>query len=164
MAENVIWWLNYLGPDSKIVLWAHNGHVAKGDPAECQSCIGLGYFLSQALGPEYAVLGFAFDQGGFQAIPVMGDVWGDIGPQTLPQAPAGSLTWHLRQAGLQYAILPINDHAPEATWLQEPLQLWDVGSAVWMDSLEDNLVEACIPSLFDLIIYIENTTPARPLW
>jgi erythromycin esterase len=163
MAENLIWWLNFLGPDSKIVLWAHNGHVSKADPDQCYSCSGLGHFLDQALGQEYYVIGFAFDQGDFQASGVKDDVWSDVVPQNLPSAPEGTLTWKLRQTGLGEFMLPLDNLPPEADWLRQPVQFWDVGSAVWLDSLEYNLTEETLPDHFDLLIYIENTTAARPV-
>ncbi len=163
MAENMIWWLNVLGPESKVVLWAHNGHVAKGDPDQCYSCVGLGYFMQQALGQEYYVMGFAFDQGDFQASAVQGETWSNVEPQSLPPAPEGTLTWRLRQAGLGNVMLPLDNLPPEASWPGQPVQFWDVGSAVWLDSLEDNLVEERLPDLFDLLIYIENTTASQPL-
>jgi erythromycin esterase len=163
MAENMIWWLNFLGPESKLVLWAHNGHVSKADPDQCSSCSGLGYYLDQALGQEFYVIGFAFDQGEFQASGVKDDIWYDVVPQNLPSAPEGTLTWKLRQAGFGNVMIPLDNLPPEAAWLEKPVQFWVAGSAVWLDSLEDNLAEETLPDHFDLLIYIENTTAARPL-
>lgn len=163
MAENLIWWLNFLGPESKIVLWAHNGHVAKADPDQCYSCVGLGHFLQQALGDEYYVMGFAFDQGGFQASGIQGENWSDVGLQNLPSAPEGTLTWQLRQARLTDSMLPLNNLPQEEAWLGQPVRFWDVGSGVYLDSLEYNLVEERLPDLFDLLIYIESTTAAQPV-
>jgi len=63
MADNVKWILDQ-SPGEKIVLWAHNGHVASG---------GFGYesmgnSLRKTYGQQMVVFGFAFNQGGFQAI------------------------------------------------------------------------------------------------
>src|SRR5207245_3552970 len=64
MAENVKWILDNEGPGSKIMLWAHNGHVSTlplgaGEP--------MGMSLRRRYGTEMVVCGFSFDHGSFQA-------------------------------------------------------------------------------------------------
>lgn len=65
MAENSLWFSELLGPESKVVLWAHNGHVGKNqfygsDPSQ-------GGHLQNALRDEYQVVGFGFSKGSFTA-------------------------------------------------------------------------------------------------
>ncbi len=65
MAENQLWLLDYLGPDTRICSWAHNSHVAnniyfgKGG--------SMGYNLRQNLGDEYQIIAFSFSKGAFTA-------------------------------------------------------------------------------------------------
>ncbi|MGD2122593.1 MAG: erythromycin esterase family protein, partial [Gemmatimonadota bacterium] len=66
MAENAIWLLDQAGPEAKIVLWAHNGHVA--DSPTSFVAGSMGYHLQQHYGDEMVIAGFDFYQGGFQAI------------------------------------------------------------------------------------------------
>lgn len=61
MAENIRWMMEREGPDAKAVVWAHNGHVATAEGA-------MGWYLRRNYGPDMVVFGFAFNQGGFQAL------------------------------------------------------------------------------------------------
>src|SRR5262249_53176124 len=58
MAENIRWILEYEGPGTKMVTWAHNWHVATRTG-------WMGSHLREALGRDMVVFGFAFYQGGF---------------------------------------------------------------------------------------------------
>lgn len=58
MAENVGRLLAQSGPDSKIVLWAHNAHISN-----CTGC--MGHYLKQQFGDQAYLLGFEFDHGSF---------------------------------------------------------------------------------------------------
>jgi erythromycin esterase len=61
MAENAAWILDNAPAGSKIVLWAHNGHVNK--------LPGLmGHYLDQRYGDDQYVLGFAFGAGSYNAV------------------------------------------------------------------------------------------------
>jgi erythromycin esterase len=47
MAENLIWLMNEIYPDKKIIVWAHNTHIDKGSITTYQSK-NLGYYLNEA--------------------------------------------------------------------------------------------------------------------
>ena len=64
MAENVTWLLDQAGPDAKIVLWVHNGHVGMSDAEISQS---MGDYLRKQFGNQMVVFGFLFYQGSFNA-------------------------------------------------------------------------------------------------
>ncbi|MGD8279149.1 MAG: erythromycin esterase family protein, partial [Gemmatimonadota bacterium] len=68
MAENVGWLLDQAGPDAKIVLSAHNGHVA--DDPYFDGGGSLGHHLRTRSGDDLVIVGFDFHHGGFQAITV----------------------------------------------------------------------------------------------
>lgn len=55
MADNLLW-LRGQYPDSRIVLWAHNGHISKADDR-------LGRWLQDRLGADYVNFGFTFYRG-----------------------------------------------------------------------------------------------------
>jgi erythromycin esterase-like protein len=59
MAENIEWLLQH-NPGKKIVLWAHNGHVAKAKDA-------MGSYLDKSLGKDLLVVGFATARGAYRA-------------------------------------------------------------------------------------------------
>jgi erythromycin esterase len=61
MAENVEWILNHEGPNSKIMLWAHNVHMSK-------TAVNMGGYLKDSLKDEYYTIGFDFNMGGLRAL------------------------------------------------------------------------------------------------
>ena len=65
MAENVKWILDNEGPMSKIMLWAHNGHVSTFPDGAGET---MGMTLRRMYGKKMVVCGFSFDHGSFQAI------------------------------------------------------------------------------------------------
>lgn len=65
MAENARWAADLFGPDTKISLWAHNGHVAR--TGGYNNSGSMGYHLDKELGNLYQVVGFGFSLGSFQA-------------------------------------------------------------------------------------------------
>jgi erythromycin esterase-like protein len=85
MAENVKWILDQ-SPNEKIVLWAHNGHVAAGGFGG-SDFEPMGSTLRKMYGTDMVVFGFAFYQGAFQA---MGRPIG-VSTFTVAPAPGGSL-------------------------------------------------------------------------
>ena len=64
MADNVDWILAQAPPGSKIVLWAHNGHVSKTG----MGSTSMGSHLAKRHGKDYVVLGFAAHKGRYTAV------------------------------------------------------------------------------------------------
>lgn len=56
MADNAVWLTEQLGPDGRIVLWAHNFHVSEQQGA-------MGAFLPPRLGSDLVILGFSTPRG-----------------------------------------------------------------------------------------------------
>ena len=109
MADNVKWILDQ-NPNAKIVLWAHNGHVATGG----FSYETMGTALRRMYGQEMVVFGFAFNQGSFQAIAQGG---GGLKNFTVPPARSGSLDATLASAGMPLLALDLRS-AP--VWFDQP--------------------------------------------
>ncbi len=63
--RNLLWAMDYLGDNSQIALWAHNGHVAKRSILFQYDI--LGHYLEQRFGLAYFTMGFTFNQGEFGA-------------------------------------------------------------------------------------------------
>jgi len=59
MAENVLWLYKNM-PEGKMVLWAHNGHIAH---TKLEGSYRLGYYLKNQLGDKYYAVGSAFNEG-----------------------------------------------------------------------------------------------------
>ena len=103
MADNVRALLDAEGAGVKAVLWAHNGHVQRSRYFELSN---MGGFLHEDFGADYKVVGFAFNQGSFQA---MGVVDGDyrLRAHTVAAAPDGFVDAALAATGLPLAAFDL---------------------------------------------------------
>jgi len=156
MADNVKWILDQ-NPGAKIVLWAHNGHVAA-------SSIGgykpMGVSLREMFPKEMVVVGFAFNQGSFQAIER------DKGLRdfTVGPAPVGSLDATLAATGIPLFAVDLRQ-APKngavETWLSQPHKSRNIG-ALFGDDMDNRfLMDVPASKSFDVILFVERTTAAR---
>jgi erythromycin esterase-like protein len=154
MADNVKWILDR-NPKAKVVLWAHNGHVATGGGLSTPSSPSMGGALRQMLGRAMCVFGFAFNQGSFQAVPQNG---GPLKDFTVSPLAADSLDAMLATAAIPVFAIDLRG-APD--WFKAPRRSREIG-AVYPDGVPDafagNLVA---PDAFDAMLFVESTTAAR---
>ena len=163
MAENVKWILDQ-SPREKIVLWAHNGHVAGAYdiPGESERFEPMGASLRRIFGTSMVVLGFAFNQGAFQA---MGRPMG-LSTFVVPPAPGG--TWDATLAETRIPVFAIDwRQAPwrglNGSWINASHRTRWIG-AVYREDLPD--ADWYWPNLrvresFDVTLFVERTTAAR---
>jgi erythromycin esterase-like protein len=159
MAENVKWILDQ-SPDEKIVLWAHNGHVAAGGFTGFEP---MGSTLRQMYGTDMVVFGFAFYQGAFQA---MGRPIG-LSTFTVDPAPAGSLDATLAAARIPAFALDWRQ-APRAgrgvlvgPWINEQQKTRWVGSTYFENAPDNFWIELRPREAFDVTLFIDMTAAAR---
>jgi erythromycin esterase len=150
MAENVKWILDH-NPKEKIVLWAHNGHVATGG----FSYATMGSALRQMYGEEMVVLGFAFNQGSFQAMAQGG---GGLKNFTVPPAKAETLDGTLAAAGIPLFALDLRG-AP--AWFHLPRGSRQIG-AVYPEGDPYALVANLVPKdAFDAVLFVCAQEPRQ---
>jgi erythromycin esterase len=119
MAQNVRSLLEIEGPDAKAVLWAHNGHVARATPyvADDKTLVAnMGSHLHEMFGRQHLVVGFAFNQGSFQAM----ESGRGLVDHTVQPAPEGSLDQMLVAAAIPRFLLELATApaaGPVADWL-----------------------------------------------
>ena len=163
MAENVQWIVNNEGPGTKAVIWAHNGHVSF--DGEGYSYGPMGSFLKKALGKDLLVMGFAFDQGSFQAIESNpnGSSRGLI-PFTVGPSPKGSLNGALAGAAVPLFVLDIRrvpSDGPVGAWWRKPHKERTIG-AMYNESAPDNFWMPLVPvNNYDALFFVEKTTAAK---
>ncbi len=161
MADNVKWILDQ-NPGAKIVLWAHNGHVSTTDTV---GYYPMGAALRKMFGNQMVVFGFAFNRGTFQAIEM--PFPSKRGLQNFTVNPAeGSLDSFLASAGLQIAAIDLRGlpkQGPVANWFKEPRVSRRIGAGYGEDFAANFLVKQVVPELYDVLLFVENTTAARPL-
>ncbi len=167
MAENVAWILEHEGPQSKIVAWAHNGHVSHSPAAPGTGSVGAE--LARRFGDDLVVFGFAFNQGSFQAIyrPLDGQWDGGPGLRPFEVGPArpGSVDRVFAQAGLPLLVIDLRlapESGPVAQWLAAPHHMRAIGAVFSPDGESNFYNHLVIPQAYDAIIFLESTTAARP--
>jgi len=158
MADNIKWIADQ-NPGAKIIVWAHNGHIAHGGTL---SYAPMGSYLRRMFGPQYVNFGFAFDEGSFQAIE-SGKGLRDfsIGP-----APEGSLDATLASAGLPIMALDLRTPPKQtvaADWLKAAHQTRSIGAVFSNEQAENYLVNDVAPDMFDALLFVEKTTAARKI-
>jgi len=163
MAENVRWLLERAGPEAKIVLWAHNGHVGSVDPEDNWAFSGMGHYLRQTYGDAYFVIGFAFGEGAVTAI----GADERLGTHTVPPPPPETFEWYARETRLPAFVLGLRGldlGQPDAAWLSQPVLLRSIGSMYDPSAPDDWFFEHDLPRAFDALIYIDRTSATRLLW
>jgi erythromycin esterase len=150
MAENVAWILEQ-NPKAKIVLWAHNGHVAKQAQA-------MGKHLDERFGDKHLAIAFATSKGKYQAI-ARGK---GLSEHELVSPPAGSAEDIFRRTGMPRFVLDLRkakSNSDESGWFAKPTLFRRIGAlAVENQFGPQNLREA-----YDAVIYIEETSRAKPI-
>ncbi|WP_160140284.1 erythromycin esterase family protein [Chryseobacterium sp. c4a] len=145
MAENILWIKNQ-NPDSKIILWAHNGHINK-EP------IRMGKYLSDQLGKDYTAIGFAFYSGQYTAKGENG-----ITAYNAQEPYAGTYEYFLHSVNEPYFILDIKkikeDNNEKLKWLIKELDLRITGAR----NKPDEFRHKNISEDFDYLIFIDQST------
>jgi erythromycin esterase-like protein len=150
MATNIKWIADH-NPNAKMVVWAHNGHVATGGFTTPR----MGSALRSIFGKEMVVFGFAFNKGSFQAIAQNG---GGLKNFTVPPARPDTLDGVLAASMLPLFALDLRN-AP--AWFNEPHGSRQIG-AMYPDGDPYALVaDIAAAKAFDVLLFVESTTPAR---
>jgi erythromycin esterase len=163
MAENIEYLMNTEGPGTKMVVWAHNGHILTGNMGQLPA---MGSYLRKFYGEAYYALGFSFNEGGFQSRDMSPQGRGALTAFTLGTAPPGSGDWYFAQPGIANYIIDFRS-APKvgkvAEWLASTLPMRSIGSGFSTDWPQRNFTaQTVLKNYYDGIIFIAKTTRARP--
>jgi hypothetical protein len=158
MADNLDWVRKTYLPGEKVMVWAHNYHVARmfaGDKPNM-----LGSHMEQRIGDKYFPIGFSFYEGAFQAI-------GQSAPLqewTVGPAKAGSMDAMLQKQGSPHFLLEFSRlDGPAKEWFGK-LQTTRNYGAVNNPNTPDAFYGSIVPSdLYRAIVFISKTTRARPI-
>jgi erythromycin esterase len=146
MAENVGWILGHAPKGSKIVLWAHNGHVAR-RPG------WMGSYLAKRYGKDMVVAGFALHEGRYTAVGKGGLT--DANEAKPP--PAGSVEWNCHETGLPRFILDLRGAKDSpGSWLAKPQLFRSIGAL----AMDQQFYPTTVADDYDLLIYFDRTTPS----
>lgn len=158
MADNIKWIADQ-NPGAKIIVWAHNGHIAHDGVG---AYAAMGSYLREMFGRDYVNFGFAFNQGSFQAI----ESGKGLRDFTVGPAPDGSLDATLASAGLPILALDLRTppkQAAAADWLKTAHLTRSIGAVFSSEQEEKYFVNAAAPDMFDVLLFVEKTTAARKI-
>lgn len=129
-------------PEAKTALWAHNGHIAKGDLSPGVPVMGV--HLEDALGADYKTVGLIAYEGFVD--------WPGVGCGLNATAVEGSVEWLLRELGEPYLLVDLAFPGGDPPFL-EPGRVYDLS---WGGNF--------IPSEhFDGLLYMEEAEKMAPL-
>jgi erythromycin esterase len=148
MADNFLW-IKEQNPESKLVIWAHNGHIMKTNKM-------MGEHLSQKLGDDYTAFGFAFFNGSYTAAGSKG-----LASYDAVQGYPGTLEYLLEQLKEPIFILDLKkikaDNHKDTEWLKGHMEYRRVGA---MGGMQNEFFDGKISDDFDYLIFIKTSSPS----
>ena len=167
MAENIRWIIDHEGPGIKMVIWAHNGHVAINST--------MGKNLLRMFGNDMVVFGFAFNQGSFQAVepPISYNQYflfpseKGVHPFTIPPFQSVldiSLDVMLAKAGLKIAAIDLHALPKDgmvANWFYKGQLTRNIGAFYYDQIYGSGVREQIVPKIYDVLLFVEKTTATR---
>ena len=150
MAENVRSIFDNGVSNSKLILWAHNFHVAR--QAET-----MGSHLSEMFAADYCPIGFCFHEGQYNARE--NDVVSsfEAQPSTL-----GGCEWLFHCTGVSEFIIDLRSNALHPVLknlFALPSPLHDIGAV----KQENDFGEVTIAAAYDGLVFVDRTTPSHLL-
>jgi erythromycin esterase len=160
MADNVGWILAHEPAGTRMMVWAHNGHVSYATGAGYNP---MGECLRRSFGAAYLNIGFVFNQGAFQAIGR--NAQGRQGLQEFSLGPSqdSNLAAAFSRTGISLSLLDLRNRpagGPVAAWLTSPHPLRETGALFGTEA--DMTVPTVITDRFDALLFVDRTTRARP--
>lgn len=155
MAENVAWWQQRTG--DKIVLAAHNGHIALRTYVPGAYPKVQGGFLRERLGDGYLSVGLTFDRGSFNAFGQDGGVH----RYTVGSSAPGTAEHTLDRVRYRDFVVDLrNAPAAARAWLAAPRTVKNIGATYpgIADAPQIRLAES-----HDVVIHLQRVEAARML-
>jgi erythromycin esterase len=159
MAENIVWILGEEPAGTKIVLWAHNGHVAT---TPIVGTTSMGSHLRKFYGEAMRNFVFAFDRGDFNAVDG-GPTKRGVVKHSVTAAPPASFDGALAANGPPLFALDLRTARGAARdWLDSLLANRSIG-ALFRDSAGPQAYFAKVRPLqmADAVLFVRETTPSH---
>jgi len=152
MARNLIWLAEKAYPGKKIIVWAHNVHIAKSvsgltigtkPPATGEDAfVPMGYTIHHYFGKRAYCIGFSGAEGSYMN-------YENSHILTVPPRPDGSIEGTLNAMGNNYAFVDYH---------QAPKSLWQPQHATLDDYIDSDGVW---PDTFDGLFFIKKVYPVQ---
>lgn len=159
MAENAKWFLDQEPKGAKMVLWAHNGHVA-GESYPAASGGSMGVHLRRLYGTDVVTLGFSFHQGTFRAMRSDGGPFDD---NRVEPSSVATFDNALSAAGLPLFLLDLRSAKGTAReWVDSPLRSRSIGAVFDLKAPATAYLVTMQPlRSFDAVIFVEGGHASR---
>jgi erythromycin esterase len=160
MADNVGWILAHEPAGTRMVVWAHNGHV---NYATGAGFIPMGECLRRSFGAAYLNIGFVFNQGAFQAIGRTAQGGRGLHEFSLGPSQDSNLAAAFSRTGIPLSLLDLRHRptsGPVAAWLTSPHPMRETGALFVTEA--DMTAPTVITERFDALLFVDRTTRARP--
>jgi erythromycin esterase len=163
MADNIDWLRKQGPPSLRIMVWAHNGHVAN----KLAAFKNMGGILRKRYARDYVNIGFVFGDGGFQAIDSSKSApgaMGTLGPITVgpPAATNGSAPFdHNGKPLLALDLHAVPAKGPVHDWFGQQHPYREIGAVYFSE--QTMLAPMALTELYDAVIYVAHTTHAQPI-
>jgi erythromycin esterase len=150
MAENLLW-IKSQNPGSKIIAWAHNGHIK-------ETGYSMGKYLSDSLKNDYLTIGFTFHKGNYTAVGNNG-----LTNYQAQESYPGTYEYFFNSINEPIFVLDLREvkkqNSEFSKWLLEQLSFRSVGAV----KMENEFSETDLTADFDLIIFINESSNSKLL-
>lgn len=151
MADNLLW-IKRQNPSSRIVVWAHNGHIEKNTSM-------MGDILQDSLVRDYVNFGFTFHDGKYTGMRRGGRELVHKAQQAYP----GTLEYLLDKLGEPVFILDLKkmreQGSPALAWIDE---LWF--RHVGVVKIDNEFSDRSVTDKFDYLLFIRESSPSHLLF
>jgi erythromycin esterase len=166
MAANIQWLLERHGKNGRVIVWAHNGHVARDPDPKLGIFNGMsmGTYLGARLGDSLRVFGLVSYAGAYRATASATDRR-FIEVQAVP-APLGAVEEALHRIAAQrkagHLVADLRHARTEAggRWLLAPRPTRMIGYAAVDFDWEQMVI---LPRVFDALVFVDQATASRGL-
>lgn len=155
MAENTEWISRRIGPEGRMVLWAHNGHIAN-DPVYTGSG-SQGFHLRKTFGDDLVTVAFSHESGRFTANHRRGDEYLGLDQSNLTPVRRGSWEHFFSTATAPRFVLDLRTSGPGPEWLYNTRSLRSIGAIYDLDYPSEYWRDIRLAGFFDVIIHFEST-------
>ena len=159
MAENTEWISRRIGPEGRMVLWAHNFHVATRPGVQGSYLPTQGSYLRETFGDDMVVVGFSHEGGRFTArhsgLPDR-----DLREHELDAPLPGSYEHYLSTASFPRLVLDLrglDPDAPGSSWLAVSRMFRVIGAVYNPANRARYWQPTPLAERFDVIIHFERT-------
>jgi erythromycin esterase len=160
MADNVKWYTE-ANPDKKIILWAHNDHIAKNtsrmitleEGEWINSFVSMGEVLNKELSRDMYAIGF-YMQGGKASAIITGE------PFDIPPVPRDSLEEIISRSGYKTSFVDLSRHKKEDKfneWMFNSQYASEDG--LTGDIIKSNVLQLVPREQYDGIILLDQVSP-----